>query len=84
MSLLIVLTADLRAWKKSPERFRRNAAPEIQKLVTGGMGPFYERSEQLQPDEAMRSCGIAGQTIMLAAKVMGYASCPMIGLMAKR
>ena len=27
----------------------------------------------------MRSCGIAGQSIMLAAKDMGYDSCPMIG-----
>ena len=27
----------------------------------------------------MRSCGLAGQTIMLAAKAMGYDSCPMIG-----
>ena len=47
--------------------------------VTGWMGPFYEGKEQLQRDEAMRSCGIAGQTIMLAAKAMGYDSCPMIG-----
>jgi nitroreductase len=30
-------------------------------------------------DAALRSCGIAGQTIMLAAKAMGYDSCPMIG-----
>ena len=78
-SLLIVLTADLKAWKRSPERYWRNAAPEIQKLVTGWMGPFYEGKEQLQRDEAMRSSGIAGQTIMLAAKTMGYDSCPMIG-----
>ena len=27
----------------------------------------------------MRSCGIAGQTLMLAAKAMGYDTCPMIG-----
>ena len=27
----------------------------------------------------MRSVGIAGQTLMLAAKAMGYDSCPMIG-----
>ena len=27
----------------------------------------------------MRSCGIAAQTIMLAAKAMGYDSNPMIG-----
>ena len=27
----------------------------------------------------MRSCGIAAQTLMLAAKEMGYDSCPMDG-----
>ena len=78
-SLLIVLTADLKAWKKSPERYWRNAPPEVQSMVVGWMGPFYEGKEQLQRDEAMRSCGLAGQTIMLAAKAMGYDSCPMIG-----
>jgi nitroreductase len=78
-SLLIVLTADLKAWRKSPERYWRNAPPEVQKLVVGWMGPFYDGKEELQRDEAMRSCGIAGQTIMLAAKAMGYDSCPMIG-----
>ena len=83
-SLLFVLTADLEAWKKSPERYWRNAAPEVQKLVTGWMGPFYEGKKQLQRDEAMRSCGIAGQTIMLAAKAMGYDSCPMIGFDAAK
>jgi nitroreductase len=33
----------------------------------------------VQRDEAMRSCGIAAQTIMLAAKSLGYDSCPMDG-----
>ncbi len=42
-------------------------------------GPFYEGKDQLQRDEAMRSCGIAAQTIMLAAKSMGYDWNPMIG-----
>ena len=78
-ALLIMLTADLKAWRKSPERYWRNASSEIQKLVVSWMVPFYEGKEQLQRDEAMRSCGIAGQTIMLAAKAMGYDSCPMIG-----
>ena len=78
-SLLIVLTADLKAWQKFPERYWRNASPEIQKLAVSWMVPFYEGKEQLQRDEAMRSCGIVGQTIMLAAKAMGYDSCPMIG-----
>ena len=33
----------------------------------------------MQRDEAFRSCGIAAQTLMLAAKEMGYDSCPMDG-----
>ena len=48
-SLLIVLTADLKAWKKSPERYWRNASPEIRKLAVGWMAPFYEGKEQRQP-----------------------------------
>ena len=78
-SLLIVLTADLKAWKKSPERYWRNAPPEVAEMLVNWMGPFHEGNDQLQRDEAMRSCGLAGQTIMLTAKAMGYDSCPMIG-----
>ncbi len=78
-SLLIVLTADVKAWAKSPERYWRDAPPDVAKMLVNWMGPFYEGKEQLQRDEAMRSCGLAGQTIMLAAKAMGYDSCPMIG-----
>jgi len=47
--------------------------------MVGMMGPFYEGKEQLQRDEAMRSVGIAAQTIMLSAKGLGYDSGPMIG-----
>lgn len=78
-SLLIVMTADLKAWKKSPDRYWRDAPREVAELLVNWMGPFYEGNEELQRDEAMRSCGLAGQTIMLAAKAMGYDSCPMIG-----
>jgi nitroreductase len=78
-SLLIVMTADLKAWARSPERYWRDAPTEVAQMLVNWMGPFYEGKEQLQRDEAMRSCGLAGQTIMLAAKAMGYDSCPMIG-----
>ena len=78
-SLLIIMTADLKSWQKSPERYWKNAPEEVGNLMVSMIGPFYEGNEQLQRDEAMRSCGIAGQTIMLAAKAMGYDSCPMIG-----
>lgn len=78
-SITIVLTADLKAWEKDPARYWVNAPKEVQDILVPWMQPFYEGKEELQRDEAMRSCGIAGQTIMLAAKAMGYDSCPMIG-----
>ena len=78
-SLLIVMTADLKAWEKSPARYWRDAPRDVAEILVNWMGPFYQGKDQLQRDEAMRSVGLAGQTIMLAAKAMGYDSCPMIG-----
>ncbi len=78
-SLLFVMCADVRAWDKNPERYWKNAPKEIQDILVPKIQPFYEGKEQLQRDEALRSIGIAAQTIMLAAKSMGYDSCPMIG-----
>ncbi len=83
-SLLVVMTADVKAWAKAPERYWRDAPKEVAEMLVNWMGPFYEGKEQLQRDEAMRSCGLAGQTIMLAAKAMGYDSCPMIGFDPER
>lgn len=83
-SVLIVMTADVLAWKKEPARYWRNAPKEVQDILVPWMGPFYEGREWQQRDEAMRSMGIAAQTIMLAAKAMGYDSCPMIGFEAEK
>ena len=78
-SMLIIMTADVRAWQKEPERYWANAPEEVADLLVNWMGPFHDGREQLQRDEAMRSIGMAMQTLMLAAKSMGYESCPMIG-----
>ena len=78
-SLLIVMTADMKAWQKSPERYWRNAPDEVATLLVNWMGPFHEGRDWLQRDEAQRSIGMAMQNIMLAARAMGYHSCPMIG-----
>ncbi|GAA4422120.1 nitroreductase family protein [Bremerella cremea] len=78
-SLLIVLTADMHAFKKEPERYWKNAPPEIgQRLVSMLVG-LYDNQPELQRDEAMRSMGIAAQTIMLAAKSMGYDTGALVG-----
>jgi nitroreductase len=78
-SLLILMTADVDAWKKEPDRYWRNAPKDVADLLVNWMGPFHEGRPQLQRDEAMRSIGMAMQTLMVAAKAMGYESCPMIG-----
>lgn len=78
-SILILVCADLKAWAHEPERYWKNAPKETQEMIVPMIGKFYENQTQLQRDEAMRSIGISAQTIMLAAKEMGYDSCPMIG-----
>lgn len=78
-SLLIVICADMKAWDKQPKRYWQNAPDDVQALMEGKIDNYYRNKEQVQRDEAMRSAGIAAQTIMLAAKAMGYDSCPMDG-----
>ncbi|MDJ0582468.1 nitroreductase family protein [Crocosphaera sp.] len=78
-SLLILFTADTKAWQKDPQRYWQNAPQQVAELLVNWMGPFHEGKEWLQRDEAQRSIGMAMQTLMLAAKEMGYDSCPMIG-----
>jgi nitroreductase len=78
-SLLIVLCADLKAWEKEPVRYWRNAPEDVQEFVLPVIDNYYRGKDQVQRDEAMRSCGMAAQTLMLAAKSMGYDTCPMDG-----
>ena len=78
-SLLIVLCADLKAWEHEPARYWKNAPQPVQDFLVPAIGQYYQGRESVQRDEAMRSCGIAGMALMLAAKEMGYDSCPMDG-----
>lgn len=78
-SLLVILCADLKAWEKQPIRYWKEAAEEVQEFIVPAIDNYYRGKDREQRDEAMRSCGIAAQTLMLAAKDMGYDSCPMDG-----
>jgi nitroreductase len=78
-SLLVVLCADLKAWQKQPERYWQNASQAVQDFLLPAIHDYYDGKPQVERDEAMRSCGIAAQTLMLSAKAMGYDSCPMDG-----
>jgi len=78
-SLLVIMTADMKAWQKDPSRYWVQAPKEVADLLVGWMGPFHDGRDWLQRDEAQRSIGMAMQTLMLAAKGIGLDSCPMIG-----
>jgi len=78
-SLLIVITADLKAWEKQPERYWQHAPKAVSDILVPAIGQYYASNDQVQRDEAMRSSGMAAMTIMLAAKEMGYDTCPMDG-----
>lgn len=77
-SLVFVLCADLKAWEKNPARYWENAPKDVQDFLVPAICQFYQGRDWQQRDEAMRSVGIASQTLMLAAKALGYDSCPMI------
>lgn len=78
-SILIVLVADVKAWEKQPERYWQNAPKAAADVLVPAIKQYYTDNETVQRDEAMRSCGMAAMTIMLAAKELGYDTCPMDG-----
>lgn len=78
-ALLVILTADLKSWEKDTRRYWRLASQATQDYMVSAIEQYYGGRDQVQRDEAMRSCGIAAQTLMLAAKEIGYDSCPMDG-----
>lgn len=78
-SLVVILCGDMTAWKTEPLRYWKNHPTEKQELVKASLERKYSTDTQAQRDEAVRSCGMAAQTIMLAARDMGLDSCPMVG-----
>ncbi|MBU3666616.1 MAG: nitroreductase family protein [Chthoniobacterales bacterium] len=78
-SVLVVLCANIKAWEQQPQQYWRNAPKPVQDFLVPAIEQYYNGRPGVQRDEAMRSCGLAGQTIMLAAKAMGYDTCPMDG-----
>jgi nitroreductase len=78
-SMLVIMTADLKSWERDTARYWKNAPQPVQDYLVPAIGQYYGGREQVQRDEAMRSCGMAAMTLMLLAKEMGYDSCPMDG-----
>lgn len=78
-SLVVILCGNLSAWRQDPTRYWKNHPVSKQEQVRDSLAAKYDNKPQNQRDEAIRSCGMAAQTIMLAARQMGLDSCPMVG-----
>ncbi|MEM7672697.1 MAG: nitroreductase family protein [Verrucomicrobiota bacterium] len=78
-SVLFLMCADLTAHAEDPGLYWGHAPQEVQEILGPMLKPFYDGNDQLIRDEAVRSSALAGMTLMLAAKGLGYDSCPMIG-----
>lgn len=78
-SVLFILCADLSSHLADPAKYWSHAPQEVQDILGPAIRPFYEGREQLTRDEGIRSSALAGMTLMLAAKDLGYDSCPMVG-----
>ena len=78
-SLLIILCADLKAWDKDPGRYWQILDEKQRNDIVDAIKRSYRGNKSLEKDKAFRSCSIAAQTTMLAARSMGYDTCPMEG-----
>lgn len=76
-AMLVAIVVDLDAWRREPARYFGAAPEDVAKVLAARVLDFYKGRGWLARDEAMRSCGLAAQTLMLAATNMGLASCPM-------
>jgi nitroreductase len=78
-SVLFIMCADLNAHDADPAKYWSHAPQQVQDILGPMIKPFYEGKDQLIRDEGIRSTGLAGMTLMLAAREFGYESCPMVG-----
>lgn len=78
-SLVVFICGDRNAYNQDTERYWADASADVQTAIVPMIKGAYGSSEELRRDENFRSGGMAGQTLMLAAKEMGYDTCPMIG-----
>jgi nitroreductase len=78
-SVLFIICADLESHLANPDIYWGHAPQEVQDMLGPMIKAFYAGNDQLIRDEAMRSAALAAMTLMLAAKELGYDSCPMIG-----
>lgn len=76
-AMLVAIVVDLKAWENEPARYFDTSPVEVAEVLGAKIRDFYQGNDVLARDDAMRSCGLAAQTLMLAATQMGLATGPM-------
>ena len=77
-ALTVVCTGHLKAHRNA-DRYLRKAPDAVRKMLEPMIMKFYDGNDDLLIQEACRTAGLAGMTLMLLAHELGYDSCPMIG-----
>lgn len=77
-SATFVLAGDLQAHERF-DRYLRFAPEMVRGMFEGFVNGIYGGRPEMLRDEACRSIGLASMTLMLAARAMGYDSCPLVG-----
>ena len=78
-SAIVLVCGDRLAYAKETARYWANAPKETRDFLVPMITSYYDANVDERRDENLRSGGMAAQTVMLAAKAMGYDSCPMSG-----
>ncbi len=78
-SLLVVVCGDREAYGRDTARYWANAPEAARNAIVPMIVGAYGSRPDLRRDENLRSGSLAAQTLMLAARAMGYDSCPMVG-----
>lgn len=76
-AMLVAIVVDIDAWQRNPARYFSPMPADVAEVLGTKVIAFYNDRAWLARDDAMRSCGLVAQTIMLSATERGLASCPM-------
>ena len=84
-SLLILFTADMKAWQKEPQRYWQNAPKEVAELLVNWMGPFHEGREWVSlpntassPPPKYKTAFVTWIGVFVCVSTLGYFLAPYL------
>ncbi len=78
-SAIVLVCGDRQAYARETERYWANVAPEVRSVLVEKIHGYYGANPEARRDENLRSGGMAAMAVMVAARALGYDTCPMSG-----